>query len=355
MEFIVFRWVLIASDLPRLQQNDGGILKYEAGQTGVYRKHDDIAAEFRINSNGWNSRHSSYFAKKTKGKAKICIIGDSYVEALQVDYDKSFAEVLERELDPNRVDVYRFGLSGSPLSQYLYILEKEVINYQPEVVIINLVHNDFLESVQSTGGTYDASLAKYYSSGDGGLDIQEPAPYKRLPSWWIKNTATFRYLWVRKEMRLAKLRRLWINLFETKRDTPQYAGNILVSQSSDERINEVVDYSFKRLAELRTKYGFQLVIVIDGDRAEIMSAINQGHQTSSKVSNINNSVVTIAKSNNIEIIDLTPIFVNDYQKTKIRLNFESDGHWSEHAHKIVGKTLADKLARNRSFLSNSGD
>ena len=54
----------------------------------MYRIKNAIRANYKINANGWNSGYDRYEPKKTKGKYRIAVVGDSYVEAFQVDYNK---------------------------------------------------------------------------------------------------------------------------------------------------------------------------------------------------------------------------------------------------------------------------
>ena len=201
LEGVVFRFVMPPSDLPLLQEMETreSVLKYMPNQLGTYRKQNEIAAEYRINSSGWNSGYSEYSVKKGKNERRVCIIGDSYIEALQVRYDRSAAEILEKKLSSvgDRSTVFRFGLSGAPLSQYIFMLEKEVLAYHPDVVIINLVHNDFEESVRTTGGSYDRGFAKFRYAQDHTLTLESPKIYKRDTIWWIKRSAFFRYWRVR--------------------------------------------------------------------------------------------------------------------------------------------------------------
>ncbi|MDY6974573.1 MAG: hypothetical protein SV775_20025, partial [Thermodesulfobacteriota bacterium] len=133
LEFIVFRFILIAPDMPEIEFVDG-MLKYKPDQQGVYRVRDEITARFKINNQGWNSKYDRYITDKPLGKTRIAIIGDSFVEALQVDFNQSLAEQLEIVAGSDHLQVYRFGISGIPLSQYLYILEREVLKYSPVLV-----------------------------------------------------------------------------------------------------------------------------------------------------------------------------------------------------------------------------
>ena len=69
-ELLVFRFVLPGSDIPA-NIFDSNVVKYEPNQTGIYRIRNEIAAPFRINSNGWNSHHDRYPLQRTDGKMRI--------------------------------------------------------------------------------------------------------------------------------------------------------------------------------------------------------------------------------------------------------------------------------------------
>ena len=73
-------------------------------QNGVFRKKNEIEANYRINEQGWNSGHKSYKTTKQEGVYRITIIGDSYIEAFNINYNNSLAEKLEKKLTfPNEV------------------------------------------------------------------------------------------------------------------------------------------------------------------------------------------------------------------------------------------------------------
>ena len=55
--------------------------------------------------------------------------------------------MIERQLRQAGVEaeVLRFGMDGAPLSQYLNVLRREVRAFKPDVVLVQLIHNDFDE------------------------------------------------------------------------------------------------------------------------------------------------------------------------------------------------------------------
>src|SRR5262249_29943058 len=154
-EFFVFRVVLPASDVPA-NAFVNGLVRFRANQTGIWRVRNEIAAPYAINAQGWNSGIGDYAVARRPGVARVAVVGDSYVEALPVAHDKSLGERLAAELSRagRPVEVYRFGISGAPLSQYLYMVEREVTNYAPDWIVVVLVHNDFDESINQLQGRY---------------------------------------------------------------------------------------------------------------------------------------------------------------------------------------------------------
>ena len=178
-ELVVFRFVLLASDVPTNDFVDG-VVRYAPRQTGVWRVRNEIAAPYAINAQGWNSGLGDYAAQRKGGVGRVALVGDSYVEALQVPYDRSIGERLALELsrDRNPVEVYRFGISGAPLSQYLHMIEREVSRYGPDWIVVLLVHNDFDESFRFVSGRYTSSFLKLRLDQDRVVGEIAPSPWR---------------------------------------------------------------------------------------------------------------------------------------------------------------------------------
>lgn len=77
-----------------------GIYRYDNNASyheGVYRLGfpQEINAHYKINSDGWNA--SREYSEQRDNKKRIAVIGDSFVEAFQVDLSRSFVEIIENE------------------------------------------------------------------------------------------------------------------------------------------------------------------------------------------------------------------------------------------------------------------
>src|SRR5437762_207826 len=82
------------------------------------------------------------------GLPLIAVIGDSFIEAQMVPYAQSLQGRLAAALD-DTFRVYSFAGSGAPLSQYLIWAGYAVKEYRARGVVINVVGNDFDESLSA--------------------------------------------------------------------------------------------------------------------------------------------------------------------------------------------------------------
>lgn len=115
-----------------------------AGMAGWYRKESE--SYVRINSEGLRDREHSKV--KPPGTFRIAVLGDSYVEALQVPAEDAFWSVLESRLSQcagfggRNIEVINFGVSGYGTAQELITLREQVWQYEPDLVLLALTTNN---------------------------------------------------------------------------------------------------------------------------------------------------------------------------------------------------------------------
>jgi len=332
LEGVIFRFILLPSDMPALEFRNG-LIKYKPNQTGVYRVKNEIAAAYRINAQGWNSSHAAY-TRSSGAEPLIAVIGDSYVEALQVEVTEAFPEQLERLLGPP-FRVYRMGISGAPLSQYLEILRKEVIPLNPKIVVINLVHNDFDESFRFKPGFYTSSFLKIDISSGTPTEL---APTEFVKPWYsaVRNSASWRYMVNRNGLRLSFIRdsllgKPTLELHKTQMVAPPTIDT--------QTTHEVTSYLIDAIRSATQAIGAQLLIVIDGDRQLIYQGSPVDSASDSDPSALNRMMRDITEGLAIPFLDLHPAFANDYITQGEKFNFESDFHWNLHGHTVATQAI----------------
>jgi hypothetical protein len=114
-----------------------------------YRQENPKAITGRINNFGW--RDVDWTLEKPKGTTRIAIIGDSFVEAFQVEVESTFVKILERELSlqhNTRVEVMNFGRSGFTQTEQLLLLQSDVLKFSPDIVVACLLPANDIEDVR---------------------------------------------------------------------------------------------------------------------------------------------------------------------------------------------------------------
>jgi hypothetical protein len=332
-EFVLFRLVLPGADQPAYDFSPAGIVKHLPNQSGTYRIKSEIAAPFRINQNGWNSAHERYVREKGR-RPRIAVIGDSYVEALQVAYDASLAERIEGFCG-GRCEAYRFGMSGAPLSQYWHVLRREAASYDPDWAVAIVVQNDFDESFVFREQQRQSAFLKLRMDGDQVTGEIEPSP--PFVPWHepLKRLGIYRSLWIRFQLRAALIAPVGLNdptnadPLSDQLDAMRAAARYLVAQMRD--------FSFQ--------HGIRLLFVMDGDRLAIYNGEAGAAPGESKGWGAVRALMReVAREAAVDLLDLHEAFAADYRLNRRNFNFANDYHWNEHGHELAAQAIYRRIA-----------
>ena len=100
-------------------------------------------SDVQLNSLGMNDVERTF--EKPENTYRIAVLGDSYVEALQVARDSNFCSLIEATLNeqfPSRhFEVLNLGVSSYSLGQQMLRLQNPGIKFQPDLVLL-VVRND---------------------------------------------------------------------------------------------------------------------------------------------------------------------------------------------------------------------
>lgn len=322
---LVFRFLVPASDPP---------MGWFAEEPAVYRFATDREsglvttgpfarqrARWRINNEGWNSP-VDYSRSRTR--PLVAVIGDSYVEAFQVDTNKTYPSLLRQAL-AGRWDVYSFGVSGAPLSQYLHLGRHVVAAFDPDVIVINVVHNDFAESILRLNSR-DRHWLLLDSSGGR---IREVPPQA--------NRSFTQYSTLKKLLRRSALVRYFVfNLGAT--DVVEKLGarhaevgaNIKLAAVAANRddIRRATRYIFTRMREAFGER--RVLIVMDAPRIGIYT----GH-IDDELKFLHALTAEMAQQVGFTVLDLTEPMRRAYAVDQVRFESQWDGHWNEYGHTFV--------------------
>jgi len=343
LELVIFRFMLPVSERPyRYFDREWSLMKLESHQSGTYRKglRSEVKGKYRTNAAGWNSVHEYL---ETRGEAtRIAVIGDSYVEAVQVDVDQAFPAILEANLTARGypVEVYSFGVSGAALSEYLQIMRYVYQKFRPDIAIVNLFYNDFTESLASTSSSRYRLRFKPLSPEHFVSVPPEPyTPSKIRRLFGESAVVRFLYYQIALSERLAALKRIFINPgVDVEQNVELSALQIEVL------IRGVTRHIFKEFKRLSDQAGVKLLLSIDAPRQYIYQNKNPGE---ARVYRLNQISLNVTHALGIEMIDLTDAFQKDYKHHRERFEFQIDGHWNQRGHQVVGQTLSKFLVEHQ--------
>ena len=126
-------------------------LRYNDPGSSYRHKSADVDIRFRINGQGLRADREYAYAKPTGVKRIVCL-GDSFTVGYEVEAEDTFAAVLERQLNGAggpRVEVLNAGVSGFSNAEECLYLERELLKYEPDVVVLSFFPNDLDDNVRS--------------------------------------------------------------------------------------------------------------------------------------------------------------------------------------------------------------
>lgn len=260
----------------------------------------------------------------------MAVIGDSYVEALQVQNHKSFHGIVGVDAT-DKVRVYAFGSSGCPLSTYLKYAEWVRDLYKPDHYAFCIVGNDFDECFQeykTNGGTLTFFPKGVASPSMQDLVTKYYNPHRSLLTSIFRHSAVARYLVYNCEV---DPRRIEFNVTS--------GGKREVIDPKRVRLGrEAIAHFIRLLPEATGVKTENIVLILDAERANIYepSPRDAGR---SYYSQMKQKLVEAAVSTDIHLIDMEEPFTNHFRENRQKFEFPTDGHWNELGHSLVAKVI----------------
>ncbi len=282
-------------------------------------------AKKRINNYGFTN---DLDYSRNPDKPVIAIIRDSFVEAFQVDNDKTFFAILQKDFKDYYF--YSFGKGSTQLPTYLIYAKYASENFNPKKLIIVIISNDFVESFYElrklTGYWYFDSQGNIYLKEH----ITQGNIYHYVRRKIAENSSLVRYLYFN-----AGLPDMIYKLTNKK----GYNGDRVLNISM-----KAVDYFFVNLPKYTNLKPEDIIFVVDAPREYIYKNDLKGAEESF-FGKVRKYFIDKAKQNGYQVVDMLPVFLEHYRSHKRRFEFPTDGHWNELGHKLVAREL-EKLLKS---------
>lgn len=263
----------------------------------------------------------------------LAVIGDSLVEANQVDAGQSVGELLNSALG-GQGRVYSLAISGAPLSQYLAYAEYARNTFRAGALAFVVAPNDFDESLIK----YKSDGRFHYFTEDGKLQRvdYELSGVKQV----LRHSAVLRYVMQNLDAGL-RLRGL------TQPSPAKETGQALERRLADSY--KAIDYFFDQLPGRSGLSGESIVFVLDPLRRAIYSPEAWAQARQGYYGRIPQYFAEQARARGYEVIDLAPAFVRAHQLGRSIEVAPTDSHWSSFGHQVVAGELARSAVFRRLF------
>lgn len=298
-------------------------------------------------------------------KKRILTVGDSQVEALQVENKETFHDLFnnsERKFDSinqikNSYISTSIGSSGMALPNYIQSL-KYALNHtslDSDIVLISIQSNDFDESFKKYAIKGRRSgRGQFYFDLLGNIEFEEYPPENllgKLISISLRNSSLIRYLTYNIEV-FQKIDNLKINCFlknnpsSCNHKNQRFASNI-VDESYDQN-PERYDMGYKatkfflnELSELRQTDLMKknTILIVDADRGFINS---QYPQKGLFFDSQRKFLIKNAIDKGFTVIDLEDDFSEKF-RDGLTFNSSIDAHWNASGHKIVFEAVLREI------------
>jgi hypothetical protein len=291
----------------------------------------DLVNHRRVNNAGWVNDQDYRQQDETP---LLAVIGDSYIEALTVPYEKTLYGGLANSL-AGRLRVYSFGASGAALSQYLIWAGYAVREYGAQAVVINVVGNDFDES--HIAYNIGPGWWVYVPGPDGNLHLR----LKEYRPGWLRsvvyNSSLARYLFFNLQFGNAWTQVRSFFFGSSALAALPYAGNT-AAEADPARVAAslaAIDALFRDLLAIVGLPPDRVLFLLDGFRYPDAAVSGTG----TYFDLMRRAFRSKAESLGYEVIDVDPHFFKHYAAYAQKFEYPRDGHWNETGHAVVGKAV----------------
>lgn len=314
-----------------------------------FSRYGEFKTKVAVNKQGFVD--DEFFLNKTNQTLRIAVLGDSYMEGLQVEKNESFSSLLEEELKEggNRnIEVYNFGISDFGTAQEYEVLLNYALQYKPDIILLGFhTGTDFIDNSFSLKGDI---YRPYYSFNktENVLVKKEFQPREKV--WWKKVFSWSRFLEY-------SYRQFILKKEEYKTKTNEFPKRYGIYQEYDTIWNEsiiITELLHSQLQETATKNNATLIIVVLTNPEQIESVVlRDDYRNYPKLSTLNislnkpeNILSDICQRQNLSCFFLLPSFLEYKNKTDAQLHFYYDGHWTKEGHSLAAHLVSRYLKDN---------
>lgn len=313
---------------------------------GITRYLPQFGHDVTFNSVGM--RDVEHPLAKPPGVFRILLLGDSFMEALQVPFEESLPYLVEQELQKRtgkKIELINAGVGGWGTDDELRYLTSYGLAYQPDlIVVVMTLHNDLNDNLR---------LEWHRMDGDSLVTLQ------RAPMSFVDYHMTEFKAYLSTRFQLYQLWRRVRHGSEIRRTAQQLRSHVvqLFEEPTPPRITQGLKLTrllLQQINDSATARGAHLAIVLLPIHFQLSDS---GFSTALKAESLSTAglhidqpqrmITAVADSLNIPVVDLLPSFQKWAADTNAPLFLGWDGHWNADGHRLAAGATTEGLIRVR--------
>jgi hypothetical protein len=318
-------------------------------------------SEFRVpvsyNSMGWRDAERQY--PKPAGTYRVVLLGDSFMEAYAVPFERIFAQQLEALISARRggsVEVINLGVGGyGTLQEYLAFVEHGE-RFQPDLVLLGFFTNNDLSDNSLTISRAirrEASLRLrsrpfLESSGDWRIIPPDYEGARKVFERSRRNASEFAPVRFVKESALlgllANARQADARGQEGDLSSDAYQAVYLCDEPPDYvEAWQLTERILTRLASAVRRSGAEFMVFSVPSQIELDPSSGEQFCLSQPPSSL--KLPKVLAKHTIPYVDLLPAFRRAHRAGNV-LHWKLDGHWNEDGHSLAARQVDLALAQS---------
>lgn len=329
---------------------------------GTYSK--EGRSSVSINREGF--RDVDHDIAKPPGTFRIAVIGDSYVEALQVEQDEIFTNYMRDKLAKcgHKVEVLNFGVSGYGTAQEIITVRDFAMKYSPDVVMLMMTTNNDI----TDNSRYFKRLPIPYVAG-GGIDESF-----RDDQAFRAKSSTFATLGrvVKNDLRIVQaigaistaLKYRWNQWHWSQPVAAGTATEVVADIGTDNEVYRepateewkeawsTTESALSILKDEVERKGSKLIVVTGSNGVQVLPdpALREQFAQRIGVSDLtypDRRISDYCTGRGIPVITLTPRLAEAAERERVYLHGFGDdlgsGHWNASGHRVAGQVIGAEL------------
>jgi len=298
----------------------------------------------RVITNALGFRDEPVAKVKAPGVFRVIVLGDSFMEALQVPHERSLphrlAEILEDRTELP-VEVVNAGVSGWGTADELVWLRRVGLDLGPDLVLVAMtLHNDVSDNLE----------LRHHDVVDG---VPRPRPQVEMPlrdyvplevkGWLAAHSQLYRL--VTETLRGREIR--------TRAGALSSHVTALMRREPDERTRLGWSFTRAHLDEIRAEsqahgartavFMIPLAVQLSDAAFEDFLASHDLTPDEVRLDEPQRQVREWGAETGVPVIDLLPVFRARTQADPSLLYIPTDGHWNEAGHELAAQALGEEL------------